>query len=679
MGNENYFDDTVGRNGFKNISNVCKLNNLRYLDVTFVDSLMELPSQLFHLPNLERVDCRGCDVLRKPPESVCSQGIEAVKLYFADLEDTSWTHVPIVSAAVIGSRMAGKTSMIRTLKHQKRHFTYRDSSSPRDEATRVFEVSEITAGDCRLRMFDFGGDTVYHVTYQLTIRPNYIPIFVVNMEQFDRLAKGSTAEEATRQLCVDYISHLYLACPKLGRPILLLTHEDKLKSDIFEQRKAEMLSAIEKLTAQMIEEEAAVSKGQRTMMSKILHLAKHREVFDRDDIFSFGSDSQDTTNIHLLLLALSYRCKENSVFIPSIWEGIGCFLELMQNLPFILVSDILREFPSEHNVIVLRYMHNEGRLLWFEKDAALAKIVFHNIGSITKVIETLFDHTSETSWKERINRYRPTEINGKLITPAKYTALVAEFLKTGVLDEAIYVSLFNNLQFPTDVATTVLQAFHMVCGPILSKPRAKYIIPYLAKEAFDWSILPSPNHLTLKVVISFVGLSPPSYVYHLLVVAFLNIYTDPRNVIKAFRDGAVISQGGIQTAVTHNSQERFLSIISYAPAAKLDVSWRKIINTTDTILRKLKSIWIASHPSCRFYCAHCLHTKEEEPDCQVDPDWYVLPRTPDTDSPLSERLTDFTGIDSVHCCNIRSVHDLAQVPSPLKYPCKYFQHDVSVQ
>ena len=70
------------------------------------------------------------------------------------------------SAAVIGSRMAGKTSLIRTLRDQKRVLAYRNESAETDDTTKVFHINEIPLDDMNIRMFDFGGDKVYHVSHQ---------------------------------------------------------------------------------------------------------------------------------------------------------------------------------------------------------------------------------------------------------------------------------------------------------------------------------------------------------------------------------------------------------------------------------------------------------------------------------------------------------------------------------
>ena len=194
------------------------VKSLKKLDLSPSASLNSLHPGLVNLTLLQEVNCYQCFKLKSPPYAVCVQGLEAIIKYYRDLAKERSIEQPIISAAVIGNRMAGKTSLIRSLMERKRVLTYRNESSDRDETTKAFQVNEVDLGETKLRMFDFGGDTVYHLSYQMAIRDNYIPIVVINMQQFDELSsltptpcldpqgyahtsKTSTAQATTCRCC----------------------------------------------------------------------------------------------------------------------------------------------------------------------------------------------------------------------------------------------------------------------------------------------------------------------------------------------------------------------------------------------------------------------------------------------------------------------------------------------
>ena len=199
----------------------------------------------------------------------------------------------------------------------------------------------------------------------------------------------------------------------------------------------------------------------------------------------------------------------------------------------------------------------------------------------------------------------------------------------------------------------------------------KFIIPYLSSDVIE--LLPTTaGLLRVKLAIRFIGLPPPSYVYHLLVVAFLNQFTDPRYKIRAAKNGALVHHGQKMTILLHNHNKREVLLYSDTPVDQLESCWKQAIDVLEAVIKNLKSVWVAAHPVCKFFCAHCIYTGEEKPDCDTDPDWYTPPSDPATDPPLRSRLRTFPGVEPVECLNARSNGGSLVVPSPLRYPSKYF-------
>lgn len=668
-------DTTSNRNKVNSLpKSIENLQCLRVLNLNGLTTLLTIEAGVAKLPKLEELDCGGCESLKSPPYAVCKDGLRAIKKYYLDLSEDGGIELPIISIAVIGNRMAGKTSLIQTLKSGKRVLTYRNKEGVGDDTTKVFNIEEVGIGPTHVKVFDFGGDKVYHISYQMTIRDNYIPIIVVDIAEFDRRAtEKENIKEAARQLCMDFMSHLYLSCPKLGAPILVLTHKDCLSEDIFLTCKNQLLEALEQMRKEMLEEERKFSKGQSKFCDIAHFQNEDRPIFEPSDIFVFSGDLSEISNIEALIDCLLNRCKGHMVRLPRLWEMILSFLEENQDKPFLELEKILAEFPSpgDGNMVVLRYMHSIGRVLWFERDETLSHIVFHKVSEITSVIAVLFHHRNDDQWKERIEGFRPFEFEGgKIISGQKYEELVKDFQASGVIDGAVLHTLYNDGSVPMDVALKLLLSFYIICGPIESGLRATYIIPYLSENHIDIPPL-RVGILRLQVDILFIGLSPPAYVYYLLVVTYLNLYNEPGNKITAGKNGASVHHGNTVSRVVHDSSSRKITVLVDTSIGQLDASWAKMIEIVEEMLKRLMILWIAARPICKFFCAHCIYSNIENPDCEIDPDWYTPPTNTELDPPLNRRLYKFRGVDPVRCRAIdHSQESPLTVLKPLRYPCK---------
>ena len=82
---------------------------------------------------------------------------------------------------------------------------------------------------------------------------------------------------------------------------------------------------------------------------------------------------------------------------------------------------------------MLRYMHDIGKVLWFERDKLLCQYVFHRMDLVTKAIAQIFHHKNTDMWQNRMAKFQPLHFQGKWVSTEKYGDLVQRFLKSGVL------------------------------------------------------------------------------------------------------------------------------------------------------------------------------------------------------------------------------------------------------
>mgnify|MGYP001795240561 FL=1 len=167
-----------------------------------------------------------------------------------DLNKDTELNKKITKITVIGQIMAGKTSLVKPMQQNKRISNIlssdSDSSSKLDDATKIFKTCEASVSSgSKLVFHNFGGPAIHHFAYQLSSRSQYVPLLVINIAEFDRLATDYGEHEACEKLCFGWLSHLYLSCPKAGPPQVVLTHSDRIENDILQMRKDQLITATE--------------------------------------------------------------------------------------------------------------------------------------------------------------------------------------------------------------------------------------------------------------------------------------------------------------------------------------------------------------------------------------------------------------------------------------------------
>ena len=175
------------------------------------------------------------------------QGIKAVRRYLEELKRER-NNQKLLPVTVIGKTRAGKTSLVRSLQESTRVLTNWTSTADKlDEAARVFNICEAEVNDsCKLLFIDYGGQEIYHFACQLTFKAQSVPLLVIDIVEFDRLLTENGEDRACQEVCMEWLSHLYLSRPSLDRPVVALTHCD---TDLItkEQLKSESSSLLKSL------------------------------------------------------------------------------------------------------------------------------------------------------------------------------------------------------------------------------------------------------------------------------------------------------------------------------------------------------------------------------------------------------------------------------------------------
>jgi len=649
---------------------VYTLRSLQKLDVSGNELLKSLDPEILQLTELHRLDTYGCIAFEYPPIEVCKRGLDAVKQYYQDLAKGSGKNIPFATIAVLGNTMAGKTSLIKTLQspERKRILIDRSPKAAIDETTKVFNVQEVEVDGTVLRILDMGGQEVYHATYRLTLKQNCIPVFVVNMAKYEDLSTEFSSREAVRRLTFDYMSHLYLANPTLGAPKLILTHKDKFTSTKFLDKKLTFLKLMNQISAEIVKEEKALG-GE---FCQIQHFVKAAGcVFAEDDIYEVGTDDgyEVFDKIKKSLLQSSQKFVKS---LPLVWEEVNeTVLSLetayssFQSILVTLQQQNLRIESSQLDII-LTYMHDCGKILWYKDMDTLKPYIFHKISEVTKLLTVLYHHDSSV-WQSRRDQFLPFLLGDDKFESQDFEESINHFTKTGVLKEKLLNYLirtesgFHESQ-DWAVAICLLTTFRLLHGPLHDPSDEEptdscFIAPQFAKEYFNHNFS-SPKSMFLLVGIEFNGLALPHYVSHQMTVGLLQLFPDEISKIKVKRNGANVYHDKIYTQLIHDYKSRKVLLFVSLDAENISRMWQTLINATNNSLRQVLETWRACRPIPSVHCGHCLLLGNPQVEKITKPRWCL--RSLKSSLPVNW----YQGSTTTLCKD-------EEVPSALLHPCMF--------
>ena len=119
----------------------------------------------------------------------------------------------------------------------------------------------------KLIFTDFGGHNIYHVSFQLTFKTQSVPLLVIDIAEYDKLANKNGVESASQELCIDWLSHLYLSCPQLQRPIVALTHTDQVTEKCLKHRRQQLIEVTEQIRVNIIQTERKFAYAENPILT----------------------------------------------------------------------------------------------------------------------------------------------------------------------------------------------------------------------------------------------------------------------------------------------------------------------------------------------------------------------------------------------------------------------------
>lgn len=626
------------KNGIRELPTwICDLNNLAHINIAHNNSLTKLNANL-KTSSIVDISCDGCTALVEPPYFVCQGGIKSINPYYEDLEQGQHP-ITLSTVAVIGRKMAGKSSLVKSLidksivrtSRQKKQCVQVKKSTIKDEATKVFcfeklMVSDDQGNEDSVKVIDFGGDDVYHYAYQLTFRKDCIPLIVVDMEEYERMSNQWGRREATRKLIYEWIAQLYLACPDLDDPILVLTHKDvfvKTRGDLvlYENLKKELKFTIGEL---FLEFSKMYSSAEN--IKAFAHSSAKLGIFREAEICEIRHDEEYNYVYGKLEKIISERVQKSKVSLPLTWWKIVTDVQDVRK-PCCTYDELLDSLQRESSDattrfdVILDFMQRAGLILRYPDVTDLRNVIFHNVSEVTKVIALLFDHS--------ISEH-------------------CGIIKTDTLNRLLS-GRETDSQIPSDITTALLRTFKLIHGPISYNNMDCFMIPqFMPNHVFP------TNHgeVSMKVSLNFVGLAPPKYAYHQLTVNFLSCivaYGQKANVeAQQFPYGNGISAqlpfGSdsdmcLEVHLIHEIDDQKVTLQLEGCVTQIHKLWTLLKMLLQQFSEEITTLWKATQVRYEVPCPHCYISAQLNPERLVDPD-FIMEMVKPSRAPRSKQYCD---------------------------------------
>ncbi len=164
-------------------SGIGSMDHLRMLGIISCRKLRELPPELAQLPRLDET-WFGELALSSPPQEIADRGIDAIRNYFASLEEAKDVdYLYEAKMVLVGRGGAGKTSLVRKLTRPEYQLEEIDSTEGIAIDTWDLKMPLEKSDRFRFNIWDFGGQEKYDATHQFFITERTVYLFVTEARQ----------------------------------------------------------------------------------------------------------------------------------------------------------------------------------------------------------------------------------------------------------------------------------------------------------------------------------------------------------------------------------------------------------------------------------------------------------------------------------------------------------------
>lgn len=649
-------------------------NNITYLPDSIVEleKLEELVlqgNQIAILPDnfgkLSRVNIWKVkdNPLIQPPYEVCMKGIPYIAAYQKELAHSQLAVKPRLKLVLMGMKNAGKTQLRQSV-------VSRQQDAAGNQGSKGIEVTNWVADADRCLTFlvyDLSGKQNYDLIKPFFLSPGALYVLVVNLKTYS--PRNFYAH-------VGYFLHLLSAKVPHAVVCLVGTHADlcgeveleEKTLDIHRQIGLQEKRDIQSLRSLALQVDQALEQGfsVRTSSPHVLFYG----VSDRN-LRRRKAQLQYMLNQRLQILSpvLSVSCTETQRNIQRLREklmSVADHRDIFPNLHRVLPKSwqMLEELHFKPKDLwlswwdsarlglqagltedrlqsALSYLHESGKLLYFEDSLTLKEYVFHNLPRFIAILNVFFQRDESTlldrllSEGERGDKGRVSLViedeKGENLRVTHLQHHVEGFLQHGLLPSNVIRLLLRPLiQTQQDLHLIMELLEKMGVCYCINKPRSKplngatawYKFPsYVSNEepraeasagGSTVPLCPLFSVEQLHIQYRFPFLFPPGLFARFSVQINSHVVqrSDGRHQIFAYR-------GKVPVEISHQPskgklQAETLSITSHASLPNIWTAWQAITPLVEE-LNVLLQEWPGLHYSVHILCSKCLKRGSSSP------------------------------------------------------------------
>lgn len=663
------------------VGQLVKLANL-WLDN---NSINYLPDSIVELEKLEELVLQGNQIailpdnfgklskvsiwkvkdnpLIQPPYEVCMKGIPYIAAYQKELAHSQLAVKPRLKLVLMGTKNAGKTRLRQSV-------VSKQQDAKGVQGNKGIEVTNWVADADRCLTFlvyDLSGKQNYDLIKPFFLSPGALYVLVINLKAYS--PKNFYAH-------VGYFLHLLSAKVPHAVVCLVGTHADlcgeveleEKSLDIHRQIGLQEKRDIQVLRSLALQVDQALEQGYnvRSFSPHVLFYG----VSDRN-LRRRKSQLQYMLNHRLQILSpvLSVSCTETQRNIQRLREklmSVADHRDIFPNLHRVLPKSwqMLEELHFKPKDLwlswwdsarlglqagltedrlqsALSYLHESGKLLYFEDSITLKEYVFHNLPRFIAILNVFFQRDESSlldrllSEGERGDKGRVSLViedeKGENLRVTHLQHHVEGFLQHGLLPSNVIRLLLRPLiQTQQDLHLIMELLEKMGICYCINKPRSKplngatawYKFPsYVSSEepraeaSAGGSSLPLCHFFSveqLHIQYSFPFLFPPGLFARFSVQINSHVVqrSDGRHQIFAYR-------GKVPVVISHRPskgklQVETLSIASHASLPNIWTAWQAITPLVEE-LNVLLQEWPGLHYSVHILCSKCLKRGSSNP------------------------------------------------------------------
>lgn len=146
-------------------------------------------------------------------------------------------------------------------------------------------------------------------------------------------------------------------------------------------------------------------RSTETKKMRLPHVVGYYEV-DCRKVFPKDGKKTNTSVDHVKAALLRFAAASNRPRVPAAWvsflRNVASIRDKLPNLPCIPTADVLAlarsfEISTSHVPLMLRYMHQRGKTLFFDGDPVLSKVVVLDVSWFARAVGRLLDGCAQSS------------------------------------------------------------------------------------------------------------------------------------------------------------------------------------------------------------------------------------------------------------------------------------------